>query len=42
MNPFDLSGPAFLVFYIGVALIVAIGLKLVIDDAERGARGPCR
>ena len=37
MNPFDLSGPAFLVFYIGVALIVAIGLKLVIDDAERGA-----
>src|SRR5215469_5015143 len=37
MNPFDLSGPAFLVFYIGVALIVVIGLKLVIEDAERGA-----
>lgn len=37
MNPFDLNGPSFLVFYIGVALIVAIGLKLVIDDAERGA-----
>ena len=36
MNPFDLSGPSYLVFYIGVALIVAIGLKLVIDDAERG------
>jgi uncharacterized protein (TIGR04222 family) len=37
MNPFDLSGPSFLVFYIGVALIVAIGLKLVIDEAEQGA-----
>jgi uncharacterized protein (TIGR04222 family) len=37
MNPFDLSGPAFLVFYTGLALIVAIGLKLMIDEAERGA-----
>ena len=25
MNPFDLSGPSFLVFYIGMALIVAPG-----------------
>lgn len=37
MNPFDLSGPSFLVFYIGVALVVIIGLKLVIDEAEGGA-----
>jgi uncharacterized protein (TIGR04222 family) len=37
MNPFDLSGPVFLVFYTGVALIVVIGLKLVINEAERGA-----
>ncbi|MBV9687113.1 MAG: TIGR04222 domain-containing membrane protein [Alphaproteobacteria bacterium] len=36
MNPFDLSGPSFLVFYIGVALVVIIGLKLVIDEAEGG------
>jgi len=40
MNPFDLSGPPFLVFYIGVALIVIIGLKLVIDEAEGGAPRP--
>ena len=32
MNPFDLNGPSFLVFYICVALIVIIALKLVIDD----------
>jgi uncharacterized protein (TIGR04222 family) len=37
MNPFDLSGPSFLVFYICVALIVVIALKLVIDGAEGGA-----
>jgi uncharacterized protein (TIGR04222 family) len=37
MNPFDLSGPSFLVFYICVALIVIIGLKLAIDEAEGGA-----
>ena len=37
MNPFDLSGPAFLVFYTCVALIVIIALKLVIDEAEGGA-----
>src|SRR5438477_9357768 len=37
MNPFDLNGPSFLVFYICVALIVIIALKLVIDEAERGA-----
>ena len=40
MNPFDLSGPQFLVFYIGVALIVVIVLKLVIDQAEGGAPRP--
>ena len=37
MNPFDLSGPEFLVFYICVALMVIIALKLVIDEAEGGA-----
>lgn len=37
MNPFDLSGPPFLVFYIGMAVIVIIAVKLVIDEAERGA-----
>jgi len=37
MNPFDLSGPSFLVFYICVALMVIIALKLVIDEAEGGA-----
>ena len=37
MNPFDLSGPSFLVFYIGIALIVIIGLKLAVDEAESGA-----
>jgi uncharacterized protein (TIGR04222 family) len=37
MNPFDLSGPSFLIFYIGVLLIVIIGLKLVLDEAESGA-----
>src|SRR5260370_30400851 len=37
MNPFDLSGPSFLVFYICVSLIVIIALKLAIDEAERGA-----
>src|SRR5260370_5058410 len=37
MNPFDLSGPSFLVFDICVSLIVIIALKLAIDEAERGA-----
>jgi uncharacterized protein (TIGR04222 family) len=37
MNPFDLSGPAFLVFYICAASMVIIALKLVIDEAEGGA-----
>src|SRR5260370_40728234 len=37
MNPFDLSGPSFLGFYICVSLIVIIALKLAIDEAERGA-----
>ena len=37
MNPFDLSGPAFLVFYICLALMVIIALKLAIDEAEGGA-----
>ena len=37
MNPFDLSGPSFLLFYIILAVIVIIGLKLVLDEAEGGA-----
>ncbi len=37
MNPFDLRGPEFLVFYAAVALIVIIALKLAIDEAEGGA-----
>jgi len=37
MNPFDLSGPEFLVFYTAVALMVIIALKLAIDEAEGGA-----
>jgi uncharacterized protein (TIGR04222 family) len=37
MNPFDLSGPEFLIFYICVALMVIIALKLAIDEAEGGA-----
>ena len=37
MNPFDLSGPQFLVFYIGIALIVVIAMKLAIDMGEGGA-----
>jgi|SRR6516165_2182020 len=37
MNPFDLSGPVFLLFYSGVALIVVIALKIVINEAEGGA-----
>ncbi len=37
MNPFDLSGPQFLVFYIGVAVIVVIAVKLAIDMGEGGA-----
>ena len=37
MNPFDLSGPAFLAFYAVLAVIVIIALKLAIDEAEGGA-----
>lgn len=37
MNPFDLSGPPFLVFYIILAAIVLISVKLAINDAEGGA-----
>src|SRR6516165_12471608 len=37
MNPFDLTGPSFLIFYICVALMVIIALKLAIDEAEGGA-----
>jgi uncharacterized protein (TIGR04222 family) len=37
MNPFDLSGPSFLAFYIGVAIIVVVVAKLAIDAAEGGA-----
>jgi uncharacterized protein (TIGR04222 family) len=37
MNPFDLSGPQFLVFYIGIALILVIAMKLAIDMGEGGA-----
>jgi uncharacterized protein (TIGR04222 family) len=37
MNPFDLSGPSFLVFYFLVAAIVVIAVKLAIDSAEGGA-----
>src|SRR3954470_15812452 len=37
MNPFDLSGPEFLVFYSCVGLMVISALKLVIDEAEGGA-----
>jgi uncharacterized protein (TIGR04222 family) len=37
MNPFDLSGPSFLVFYLVVAVFVVVAVKLAIDEAERGA-----
>jgi uncharacterized protein (TIGR04222 family) len=37
MNPFDLSGPSFLLFYIGIAVVAAIAVKLAIDAAEGGA-----
>ena len=36
MNPFDLSGPSFLAFYVVVAIFVAIALKLAIDAGEGG------
>jgi uncharacterized protein (TIGR04222 family) len=36
MNPFDLSGPDFLVFYLIFTIIVAAGLKLAIAGAEGG------
>jgi uncharacterized protein (TIGR04222 family) len=36
MNPFDLSGPPFLAFYIGLAVIVVIAAKLAIAAAEGG------
>src|SRR5260370_30319628 len=37
MNPCDLSGPSFLVFYIVFAVIVVVAVKLAIDAAEQGA-----
>jgi uncharacterized protein (TIGR04222 family) len=37
MNPFDLSGPSFLIFYIVLALIVVVAAKLAIDAAEQDA-----
>jgi uncharacterized protein (TIGR04222 family) len=37
MNPFDLPGPPFLIFYIVLAAIVLISVKLIIDDGEGGA-----
>ena len=37
MNPFELSGPSFLVFYIVFAVIVVVAVKLAIDTAEQGA-----
>jgi len=37
MNPFDLSGPSFLVFYIVFAVVVVVAVKLAIDTAEQGA-----
>jgi uncharacterized protein (TIGR04222 family) len=37
MNPFDLSGPSFLVFYLAVAVFVVVAVKLAIDEAEGGA-----
>jgi uncharacterized protein (TIGR04222 family) len=36
MNPFDLSGPSFLVFYLAVAVFVVVAAKLAIDEAEGG------
>src|ERR1700732_5143670 len=37
MNPFGLSGPSFLVFYIVIAVIAVVAVKLAIDAAEQGA-----
>src|ERR1700730_1868033 len=37
MNPFDLSGPPFLAFYIVVAIVAVLAVKLAIDAAEGGA-----
>jgi uncharacterized protein (TIGR04222 family) len=37
MNPFDLSGPHFLIFYIGIAVIVLAAVKAAIDMGESGA-----
>jgi uncharacterized protein (TIGR04222 family) len=36
LSPFDLSGPSFLIFYIGVAIFVVVALKLAIDASEGG------
>jgi uncharacterized protein (TIGR04222 family) len=36
MNPFDLSGPPFLAFYVVVAIFVAVAVKLFIDAGEGG------
>src|SRR4029077_9062058 len=37
MNPFDLSGPPFLAFYVVVAIFVAVAVKLFIAPGEGGA-----
>jgi uncharacterized protein (TIGR04222 family) len=37
MNPFSLSGPSFLVFYIVIAVIAVVAVKLAIDAPEQGA-----
>src|SRR6267143_3162642 len=36
MNPFDLSGPPFLAFYVVVVIFVAVAAKLFIDAGEGG------
>src|SRR5215470_5476558 len=36
MNPFDLSGPPFLAFYVVVMIFVVVAVKLAIDAGEGG------
>jgi len=36
MNPFDLSGPPFLAFYVVVVIFVVVAVKLAIDTGEGG------
>src|SRR5215468_1559920 len=36
MNPFDLSGPPFLAFYVVVMIFVVVAVKLAIDTGEGG------